>query len=150
MDFFLLARYLHFISIFLVVGSMFFEAFFLRDAHKRKEINFLTKVDGLYGLGAIGVVAFGLWMWLGGIGKPIDFYTYNWVFHLKVATFIIIGVLSIFPTVFFNKHKTGDAEEEVKIPRHIRIIVFIEVGLLFTIPLMAVLMARGIGAFVPD
>ena len=136
MDLFSIVRYLHFVSIFIVVGTLFFEAFTIKSSMTRKEIAYLSKIDGLYGLGAILVVTFGLWMWLGDIGKPSDFYTKNWILHSKVGMFIVIGILSIWPTIFFTKQRKGDPEEAVEIPGHIRKMIYLEIFLLLIIPLL--------------
>ncbi|CAE7482767.1 quiA [Symbiodinium microadriaticum] len=77
-------KYLHFVSIFIVVGTLFFEAFTVKSSMIRKEIAYLSKIDGLYGLGAILVLTFGLWMWLGDIGKPADFYSRNWILMMEI------------------------------------------------------------------
>ncbi len=147
MDFFLLARYLHLVSIFLVVGTLFFEAVFVKDVMSKKDIQKISRIDGLYGFAAILVVGIGLWMWLGPIGKPSEFYSYNWIFHTKVGLFITVGLLSIYPTVFFIKNRKGEDDELVKVPSLVKNMIYLEVGILFLIPLLAVLMARGIGSF---
>jgi putative membrane protein len=59
--------------------------------------------------------------------------------------FVIIGLLSIYPTVFFIKKRKGNPTELVTIPKSIFLMIRLELVLVFTIPLLAGLMAKGIG-----
>ncbi len=143
----IILRYLHFISIFAIVGSLVSEHLLLKKTMTRKEIKRIAVIDGIYGMGALTLLAAGLTLWLGGFGKPSVFYTQNFIFHIKVTLFAIIGILSIYPTVFFIKNRKGNQEEVVPIPKSIVTLLRIELLLLFVIPLLAGLMAKGIGSF---
>ncbi|WPR74190.1 DUF2214 family protein [Algoriphagus sp. NG3] len=143
----IILRYLHFISIFAIVGSLVSEHLLLKKAMTRKEIKRIAVIDGVYGMGALTLLAAGLTLWLGGFGKPSVFYTQNFIFHIKVTLFATIGILSIYPTVFFTKNRKGNPEEVVPIPKAIVMLLRIELLLLFIIPLLAGLMAKGIGSF---
>lgn len=138
-------RYIHFISIFVIVGALVAERVLLKPEMKRREVIRLSKIDGLYGLASISLLAAGLTLWLGEYGKPAAFYTENPLFHTKLGLFVIVGILSIWPTVFFIKQRKGDADDTIVIPRRIIRIVQFELLLLAIIPLFAGLMAKGIG-----
>jgi putative membrane protein len=140
-------RYLHFISIFGIVGTLVSEHLLLKPIVKRSEILRLSRIDAVYGLAALTLLAAGFTLWLGGIGKPTSFYSQNWIFHLKLTCFIVIGLLSIYPTVFFIKKRKGEPTDEVVIPKGIFWCIRIELTLLFIIPLLAGLMSRGVGYF---
>lgn len=140
-------RYIHFISVFTIVSSLVAEHLLLKKELTRKEIAQLAKIDAFYGLAALTLLAAGLTLWLGSIGKPAIFYSKNWIFHLKVSLFILVGLLSIFPTMFFIKNRKGDSEEKVQIPQSVFWLLRLELLLLFIIPLLAGLMAKGIGYF---
>jgi putative membrane protein len=142
MSTFLIVRYLHFIGIFLVVAALFFEAIYVTKEMTAKQLKLLTKIDGLYGLGEILTTGMGLWMWLGELGKPASFYGDNWVFTLKFSLFILVGLLSIYPTVFFIKK--AKMEEIVQVPTIIKKLIYIELIIVFIMPWLAGLMARGI------
>ncbi|MDR7132180.1 putative membrane protein [Algoriphagus sp. 4150] len=143
----ILLRYLHFISIFAIVGSLVSEHLLLKPTMMRKEIKRIATIDGVYGMAALTLLAVGLTLWLGEYGKPSGFYTHNFIFHIKITLFATIGILSIYPTVFFIKNGKGDPEEAVSIPKAIVMLLRMELLLLFIIPLLAGLMARGIGSF---
>lgn len=143
----LFLRYIHFISIFAIVGSLSSEHLLLRSSLSRLEIRRLSNIDGVYGFAALTLLAAGLTLWLGGYGKPTSFYSQNWIFHTKIGLYVVIGLLSIYPTVFFLKNRKGEPEEMVDIPKSIFWMIRIELLLMFVIPILAGLMSRGIGRF---
>lgn len=143
----LFLRYIHFISIFAIVGSLSSEHLLLRSSLSRLEIKRLSNIDGVYGFAALTLLAAGLTLWLGGYGKPTSFYSQNWIFHTKIGLYVVIGLLSIYPTVFFLKNRKGEPEEMVEIPKPIFWMIRIELLLMFVIPILAGLMSRGIGRF---
>ncbi len=141
----ILLRYLHFISIFIIVGTLTAEYVLLKPTLTRQEIGRIARIDALYGLAAISLVAAGLTLWLGSYTKPAVYYTQNWLFLTKLGCFATIGLLSIYPTVFFIRNRKGDPAQPVEIPRSIYWSLRLELMLLVVIPLLAGLMARGIG-----
>ncbi len=144
----ILLRYAHFISIFTIVGSLISGHLLLKKEMTRLEISRLARIDAVYGIAAISLLAAGLTLWLGGIGKPTVFYTKNWIFHTKLTCFIFIGLLSIYPTMFFIKNRKGNPTEIVRTPQLIFWMLRFELLLLFIIPLLAGLMAKGIGLYI--
>jgi putative membrane protein len=143
----ILLRYIHFISIFAIVGSLVSEHLLLKKSMTRAEIGRVSRIDAVYGLAALTLVIAGLTLWLGSVGKPSWFYSKNWVFHLKITLVAVVGLLSIYPTVFFLRNRKGIASETVVIPSSVFMMVRIELLLLLVIPLLAGLMAHGVGYF---
>ena len=137
-------KYIHFVCIFVIVGSLIAEFVLLGPRVSRKELARISRIDGLYGLASMILLAAGLSLWF-WVGKPADYYSKNPLFLMKIGLFILIGLLSIKPTIFFIKERKGDAEEEVEIPRSIRTMLRMEIIILFMIPIFAVMMAKGIG-----
>ena len=140
----IILRYIHFISIFGIVGTLVSEHLLLKKEMTRAEIKRVSRIDAIYGLAALTLLGAGLTLWLGGVGKPTEFYSQNWIFHTKLTLFIMIGLLSIYPTIFFIKNRS-DGLELVQIPALIFWMLRLELLLLFIIPLLAGLMARGVG-----
>jgi putative membrane protein len=66
-------------------------------------------------------------------------------FFSPMGCFVMIGLLSIYPTVFFIKNRKGKDDEVVSIPPTIFWMLRFELLLLFVIPLLAGLMAHGVG-----
>ncbi len=143
----ILLRYLHFISIFTIVSTLVAEHLMLKREMTRAEIAKLARIDAVYGFAALTLLCAGLTLWLGGIGKPALYYSKNWIFHTKITLFVIVGLLSIYPTVFFIKQRKGDPSEVITVPGRVFWMLRFELLLLFIIPLLAGLMARGVGFF---
>ena len=81
--------------------------------------------------------------------KGWSFYAHNPAFHVKVTLFVIVGLVSIAPTIAFirwRKARRADpayvvAEAEWKRARRF---VMVELHLIALIPLAAVIMSRGL------
>lgn len=141
----IILRYIHFISIFAIVGSLVSEHLLLKKKLPRSEIKRLATIDAIYGIAAFILLVAGFTLWLGGFGKPSNYYSQNWIFHTKVTFFFLIGLLSIYPTIFFIKNRKGSQDEEIAVPKMVMWMLRIELILLFIIPLLAGLMAHGVG-----
>lgn len=143
----ILTRYAHFIAVFAIVGAIFAEQFLISKTMTRSEIKRISKVDAIYGLGALVVLlaGFALWFW---VGKPASFYSRNWIFHTKLTLFIVLGLMSIYPTVFFFKNRKGDdLETMIEVPSMVIILLRLELVLIIIMPLLASYMSLGIGTF---
>ena len=143
----IIVRYVHFISIFTILGSLVSEHLLLKKEMTRSEVARLARIDSIYGLAALTLLGAGFTLWFGGIGKPSMYYSQNWVFHLKITLFATVGLLSIYPTIFFIKNRKGNQMATVQIPNSIFWLLRLELLLLFVIPFLASLMARGVGFF---
>jgi putative membrane protein len=143
----IILRYIHFISIFAIVSTLVSEHLLLKKTMTRGELGKMARIDAVYGIAALTLLAAGLTLWLGSFGKPSWFYSKNWVFHLKITLFAVVGLLSIYPTVFFLKNRKGEPTETVAVPGAVFMMLRIELLLLFIIPLLAGLMAHGVGYF---
>jgi putative membrane protein len=127
------------------VGSLASEHLLLKKTMRRSEISKLAKIDAVYGLASLTLLAAGLTLWLGSYGKPAIYYNQNWVFHIKLGLFALLGISSIYPTVFFIKQRKGNPEEIIMIPEKLFWTLRFELLLILLIPLIAGMMARGIG-----
>jgi putative membrane protein len=140
----LIIRYLHFLAILLVFGSLLVEIVLVKKTLPKKMLKLIGKIDALYGLAILLLFGAGLSLWF-WVGKPSEFYSQNPIFILKFVLVCLVGILSIWPTIFFIKNQKGNDEDVVKIPSYIRKIILVEVVLLLVVPMLAVLMARGVG-----
>ena len=139
----LIVRYFHFIGIFFVFASLVSEHLLIEPTMTRKAIRRLSVIDAIFGISAVLVLVTGLLLWF-SYGKPAVFYSKNPVFHTKVLLFAIIGILSIYPTLFFLKNRKGDPTDTVAIPKRVLMLIRFELLLVAIIPLLAVIMAKGI------
>jgi putative membrane protein len=140
----ILVRYAHFIAILILAGMLISEHLLLKAEMTAAEIRRIALVDMVYGISAGVVLAAGLALWLGGIGKPTAFYSANPVFHAKLGLFVLIALISFYPTAFFLKQRAR-ATAAVAVPRSIVMVVRLELLFLLVLPLLATLMARGYG-----
>jgi len=142
--------YLHFIFVLILAGALAAEAFVLRLPVDGRVARLLLRIDLFYGISAFGVILAGVARVIWG-AKSADFYLEQPLFWAKMATFLVIGILSAMPTRRFIRWvKEANAAPDFAAPvadvARIRRLVMIEVHLLALVPLFAALMARGIGS----
>jgi len=136
-------RYLHFIAIFVLAATLAIENMAVSRQITGEDARNLAKIDAIYGASAVLVLLFGLTLWL-WVGKPAAFYSANPLFFIKLGLFALLGLLSVYPTVFFILHRKSLAAG-ISVPVPIIWLLRIELVVLLFIPVLAVLMARGIG-----
>lgn len=141
MDYILL-KALHLLAAFLLFALLFGEYFLLKEEMPPEDIARLARIDGLYGFAALVLLAAGLLLWF-WVGKPSEFYSDNPIFHLKVGLFVVVGITSIWPTMFYLRHRKSRVL--VKVPYKIRFMIRMQMLLLVLMPVLAVLMANGVG-----
>lgn len=139
----ILFRYLHLIAVLVLAGALIIENLAISPRLSPAEVRSLLRVDAAYGISAALVLILGLLLWF-VVGKPASFYSLNPVFHAKVGLFVLVGLLSIYPTVFLLRQRRS-TEESVEIPPLLILTLRVELLLLLVIPVLAFLMARGIG-----
>jgi len=140
---YILFRYLHFIAIIVLAGALVIENLAISRTMSAEDARNLARVDAAYGIGAGLTLLFGLCLWL-WVGKPADFYSSNPVFLWKLGLFVAVGLLSVYPTAFFLRHRRASSGG-IPVPALLIILLRCELILLLIIPILAVLMARGIG-----
>lgn len=141
--------YLHLLAILTMVVFIASEAALCRVQWLNAAVvERLAKVDLIYGIAAVAVLATGvLRTWLGMKGTA--WYWTNPLLHLKLTLFIVIGVVSIFPTLTYIRWRkalraSGTLPGEAEIGKT-RKLVMVQAHLLALIPLVAVFLARGFG-----
>ena len=144
---YILIPYLHYIGIMALMGSLISEHLILKPSIKKDQIKSLATVDLIYGLSVILVLATGLLRWF-VYGKGYDFYMSTPLFHIKLTLFIVLGILSVFPTIKILKWKKQikrGEEPEITEKGVKKLLMYIRIELLIItiIPLLAVLIARG-------
>jgi putative membrane protein len=139
-----LFRLLHFAALFLLAGALLIENMAIKPTISGEDARNLAKVDRACGLGALLSFGFGLLLWL-WVGKPASFYSANPVFHAKLGLFFLLLALAAWPAVFFHRHRHS-RQESIAVPGALRIFLRLELILMLVIPILAFLMARGIGS----
>ena len=138
-----LVRLLHFAAIFTLAGALVIENMAIKPQITGEDARNLATVNAVCAVSAVFVLLFGLALWL-WVGKPSEFYSSNPIFHAKLGLFTLRVVCAIAPTVFYNKHSKSE-EEVIEVPQLLRLLLRFQLILLVVIPVMALLIARGIG-----
>jgi putative membrane protein len=143
-----LLAYLHFLSIFALIGFLVREWTLLNVSTDVLRTDALARADLGFGIASVAVLLSGAARAVFGL-KGWAFYAHNPVFHLKVGLFVLVGLLSIVPTrAFLRWRSNASSETAYRVPAdewgRARRIVLIELHLLALIPLAAVVMARGL------
>ncbi|MEJ8849407.1 DUF2214 family protein [Variovorax rhizosphaerae] len=141
--------YLHLLAILTMVVFIASEAALCRiEWLNPAVVERLARVDMIYGIAAVLVLLTGvLRTWLGV--KGTSWYWTNPLLHIKLTLFIIVGILSAFPTITYIRWRktlraTGALPAEAEV-RKTRKLVMIQAHLIALIPLFAVFLARGFG-----
>jgi len=144
-----LLAFLHFAAVFVVFGTVFFEWLTLGPAPTLQEARRLQWADRLYGIAAGVVIVAGVFRVV-RFEKGWAFYSVSPFFYVKMGLFLIVGLLSIYPTIRFIRWGAqtkrgaapvlGDGEY-----RRLALTLRLELLLLFAVALSASLMARAVG-----
>jgi len=137
----IVVRYLHFIGIMSLASTLVMQHLILSNQMTQKELKKIIFLDIIYAISAFITLGAGLMLWL-SIGKEASFYSTNWVFHVKLTLFIIMALLSIYPTKFYRKSQKLD-QDVVEMPKMVIMLVRMQLLLVFVIPFLGVLIARG-------
>ena len=119
----------------------------------REKVKLLARVDLLYLIAALLALATGVAR-LFWFGKGPGFYLHNPVFYLKLALFVAVGLISFPPTMQYLRWMRLLKTESAAMAADFEVLrarryVLAELVLFAFIPLLAVLMARGMGIQTP-
>lgn len=140
---YILVKYVHLLGVFVLFSMLVAEHLLVKSEMSNADLKKCLIVDIVYGVSVVVVLAAGLTLWF-IVGKPSGFYSSNPVFHIKVGLFLLIGLLSIYPTTFFLKNRKSSASV-ITVPKSVVMFIRTELALLIVLPLLAVLMAQGYG-----
>lgn len=106
----------------------------------------LSRIDNWYGglAGAIVIVGFSRAIFA---AKGWAYYSHNAFFWAKIGTFVVIGLLSIPPTLKYLKWRRAGASPAPADVAGVKRLLYAEVALFAFLPIFAALMARGYGEF---
>jgi putative membrane protein len=143
--------FLHHAAAFVIVGVLTAELVLLGGDLTPTSARSILRMDVAYGIAAVVllIVGFGRVLYT---EKGPTYYLHSIPFLVKISLFLIVGLLSIYPTFPFlgwrGALRAGRAPAlAAPVRRRLRMVVHIELTLLFVIMLCAALMARLIGFF---
>jgi putative membrane protein len=140
----------HHLAVFALVAVVAAELVLLRPSLDGAGIARLARIDLAFGIIAgLVVIAGFLRVFFGA--KGAEYYFHNHVFWTKIAVFVLVGILSIRPTMRFLAWRRANAADANALPtaadiKSTKMIVHIEAALVFLLPILGAAMARGYGS----
>ena len=144
-----LVTYLHYLSMIFIGAFLTVELILCRPGLSPAHVRLLPRLDMGYFAAAMVALATGL-LRVFFYAKGWPFYVSNPIFWVKMALYLAVALTSIAPTIAFIRWSRLLGAAAAPLPAAadvagVRRLVHVELALLALIPLMAVLMARGIG-----
>ncbi len=146
-----IVAFLHHIAFVVIMLALAIEMVLLKQPMTLDNARKILRFDAVYGMSA------GLILLLGVLRviffeKGADYYLHSGPFHAKMALFILVGLISIYPTMAFLKWRQPLKQGIVPnidpaLSRRLSILIHVELTLLALMILNAALMAKGIGYF---
>ena len=144
-----LVAYFHYLGIILCFGALMFERIILKINLSKNEIISIIIADAIYGIAGLAILITGI-LRVKYYGQGGEFYTSNPIFWVKVSLYIVIGLISLYPTTTYilwaiplSKNKLPVISENLV--RRFKLIIMTELVGFTVIPFFATLMSRGIG-----
>jgi putative membrane protein len=141
--------YVHYLSFMVCFGALVLERRLIKANPAKGEATLMVITDVVYGIAALAVLLSGILRVL-HYGQGSGFYTANPLFWWKVGVYLAVGALSLYPTVTYilwaiplRKGELPQVSEALA--GRLRWVLNIELAGFATIPLLATLMARGVG-----
>lgn len=142
------AAFIHHVAAFLVVATLVVELVVLKNELTVASARSVARMDMVYGISALVLLVAGFTR-VFHTEKGSAYYFDSGSFLLKLTLFVVVALLSIYPTLeFIGWRKTL---REGRVPdfdpatrRRVRLLIHIELTLIFVIILMAIMMARGV------
>ncbi|HEY8518761.1 MAG TPA: DUF2214 family protein [Gammaproteobacteria bacterium] len=141
--------FLHHAAAFLIAAVLTVEMVLMRHELNVGTARTILRMDAIYGAAAAVLLVVGF-LRVFYTEKVPAYYFQNGAFIGKIALFVVVGLLSIYPTVQFLKWRKAVRQNQAPtldpaVRAKIRMILHLELALLLVIILLAVMMARGVG-----
>ena len=144
-----LVAYVHYLGIILCFGALMFERIILKMNLSKNDTISIIIADVIYGIAGLAILVTGI-LRVKYFGQGGEFYTSNPIFWIKVSMYILIGLISLYPTTTYilwaiplSKNKLPVISENLV--RRFKLIITTELIGFAVIPFFATLMSRGIG-----
>ena len=141
--------YLHYLGIILSFGALTYERIVLKIDLNKKEVINMVIADLVYGIAGLAILITGI-LRVKYFGQGGEFYIGNPIFWFKVSLFLIIGLLSLYPTTTYILWAIPLSKNELPVisenlVKRFKLIINTELFCFTLIPFLATLMARGVG-----
>ena len=95
-----LVAYVHYLGIILCCGALIFERIILKINLSKNETISIIIADVIYGIAGLAILITGI-LRVKYYGQGGEFYTSNPIFWVKVSLYIVIGLISLYPTTTY-------------------------------------------------
>ena len=141
--------FLHHLFAFTLVACVVYEFIAYRKGMTIDEARRIQRADLVYGISAGLLLAVGL-LRVFFFEKGVNFYIHSQFFWVKMSAFLIVGLLSIDPSIRYirwNKTLSQNKAPEISEAefKRTRLLLWLELAGIVIILLAAPMMARGIG-----
>lgn len=141
--------YLHFTAIFILFAFLAVQVVLVKGPLDARTIRLIGRADLWYFGAAMAALLTGL-LRLGLGAKGADFYLQSWPVYVKIGLFVVVGTISVYPTLAFVRWRRALDHDAAWLPpadeqKRIRKLVMTELHLAAVIPIFAVIMSRGLG-----
>ena len=141
--------YLHYVSFMVCFAALVVERRLLRPDPDRRSATAMVITDIIYGLAALALLVSGIFRVL-YYGQGSEFYTQNPLFWWKVGLYLSVGALSLYPTITYilwaiPLRKGELPQVSQALATRLGWIINVELVGFAIVPLLATLMARGVG-----
>jgi len=139
----------HHLAVFTLVGLFAVQFVLVRPGLSGARLKQLARIDATYGAVAGIVIIVGVVRVIfGAVGY--EYYIGNHAFWGKMVAFLIVGLLTIPPTIAFRRWARAGVEQADYAPPASEILasrrfIHLQAGVLLLIPIFAAAMARGYG-----
>jgi putative membrane protein len=142
----IVVAWLHYMSFMLMMASLLGEHLLLKQELAMTQARTVQRLDTIYGASATAVLVTGIMRMF--LEKGVTYYNHHIGFHILVGIFVIIALLSIYPTVIFlrwrSDTRSGKGQQLAREQyRKMQMIIRLEMALLLLAPFFAIWMARG-------
>ncbi|TVQ43648.1 MAG: DUF2214 family protein [Gloeocapsa sp. DLM2.Bin57] len=141
-----IVAYFHYLGLMLSFGALGIELFNFKKDMSLTEAKRVAFADVVYGISATTILVTGI-LRVMYFGKGSEYYLHNPFFWTKMGIFIVVSILSLYPTItfiFWFKTLAEEKPPSLELPQVHRISWMIKGELLgfSLIPLFAAIMAR--------
>lgn len=134
----------HHILVFALFGVLAAELVLVRRDVDLATLSRVGRIDLWYGVLAGLIVAVGFARAVFA-AKGWAYYSHNLFFHAKIGTFVLIGLLSVPPTIAYIGWRRAGAPPTAAQVASVRRFLWAELALFALLPAFAAAMARGYG-----
>lgn len=97
---------LHLLALGLGLGAVLTRGTALRESATAESLRRVFRADTLWGVAAALWLTSGLWRLLAGLDKPTSYYVANHLFALKMALFVAVVALEVWPMLWLMRWRS--------------------------------------------